>query len=58
MFLPFILYADTFLSISIIVAFLGRAYKTVYYAIREAEVEISPSLGAVSTADLETNAGR
>jgi len=37
--LAFTLYADTLLSINQIAPFLGRAYRTVYYAIREVEAE-------------------
>ncbi|WP_254533489.1 IS1595 family transposase [Natrinema gelatinilyticum] len=38
--LAFILYADTLLSISKIATLLDRAYKTVYYAIREVEAAV------------------
>jgi len=40
MLLAFFLYADTLLSISKIATLLDRAYKTVYYAIREVEAAV------------------
>ena len=38
--LSFMLYADTLLSISQIAVLLGRAYKTVFYAIKEVEAAV------------------
>ncbi|RLM49099.1 IS1595-like element ISHvo6 family transposase, partial [Halorubrum sp. Atlit-28R] len=39
--LAYLLYADTLLSISQIAVVLDRAYKTVYYAIREVEAAVT-----------------
>jgi transposase-like protein len=39
--LAFVLYADTLLSISQVATVLDRAYKTVYYAIREVEAAVT-----------------
>ena len=47
MLLTFILFADTLLSISKIATLLDRAYKTVYYAIREVEAAVHRGFPAV-----------
>ncbi|ELK52132.1 hypothetical protein D320_14206, partial [Haloferax sp. BAB-2207] len=39
--LAYLLYADTLLSISQIAVVLDRAYKTVYYTIREVETAVT-----------------
>lgn len=56
--LAFILYADTLLSISQIATFLDRAYKTVYYAIREVEAAVSRGFPAVWDQFQQTISGR
>jgi transposase-like protein len=56
-FLAFILYADTLLSISQIATVLDRAYKTVFYAIREVEAAVHRGFPVVWTRFQHTISG-
>jgi len=60
--LSFMLYADTLLSISQIAVVLDRAYKTVFYAIKEVETAVHrgfpPRLESVSARNLWANTDR